>query len=86
MKLECNSSDFWALGCIIYQLIAGRPPFKGANEYRTFQKIVNLEYSFPDGFPPVARDLVQKLLVNILLAEHFLLNILIIFYCYFFFQ
>ncbi|CAG8765617.1 9591_t:CDS:2, partial [Racocetra fulgida] len=48
--------------CIIYQLIAGRPPFKGNNEYLTFQRIVNLEYTFPEGFPPVAKDLVQKLL------------------------
>ncbi|KAF2276722.1 kinase-like protein [Westerdykella ornata] len=62
-KNACKASDLWAFGCIIYQLLAGRPPFKAANEYLTFQKIVNLEYSFPDGFPPVAKDLVERLLV-----------------------
>ncbi|KAL1651742.1 serine/threonine protein kinase [Didymella pomorum] len=62
-KNACKASDLWAFGCIIYQLIAGRPPFKAANEYMTFQKIVGLEYSFPDGFPPLARDLVERLLV-----------------------
>jgi len=58
------SSDLWALGCIIYQLLAGRPPFKGSNEYQTFQKIVKLEYSFPAGFPATAMDLVSRLLVH----------------------
>jgi 3-phosphoinositide dependent protein kinase-1 len=53
----------WAFGCIIYQLLAGRPPFKAGNEYQTFQKIVGLDYSFPDGFPPLAKDLVERLLV-----------------------
>lgn len=62
-KNACKASDLWALGCIIYQLLAGRPPFKAANEYLTFQKIVALEYTFPEGFPPLARDLVEKLLV-----------------------
>lgn len=56
-------SDLWAFGCIIYQLIAGRPPFKGGSEYLTFQKIVNLEFEFPEGFPPAARDLVERCLV-----------------------
>ncbi|EEP82387.1 3-phosphoinositide-dependent protein kinase 1 [Uncinocarpus reesii 1704] len=62
-KNACKASDLWAFGCIIYQLLAGRPPFKAANEYLTFQKIVNLDYEFPEGFPPVARDLVERLLV-----------------------
>nr|POE53563.1 serine/threonine-protein kinase ksg1 [Quercus suber] len=73
-KNACKSSDLWAFGCIIYQLLAGRPPFKAANEYLTFQKILALDFSFPDGFPEVARDLVERLLVlepaNRLPVEH----------------
>ncbi len=62
-KNACKASDLWAFGCIIYQLLAGRPPFKAGNEYQTFQKIVALDYQFPRGFPDVARDLVERLLV-----------------------
>jgi 3-phosphoinositide dependent protein kinase-1 len=62
-KNACKASDLWAFGCIIYQLLAGRPPFKAGNEYQTFQKIVGLDYTFPDGFPPLAKDLVERLLV-----------------------
>ncbi|TKA81522.1 hypothetical protein B0A55_02988 [Friedmanniomyces simplex] len=73
-KNACKASDLWAFGCIIYQLLAGRPPFKAANEYLTFQKILALDYIFPDGFPEVARDLVERLLVlepaNRLPVEH----------------
>lgn len=62
-KNACKASDLWAFGCIIYQLLAGRPPFKAGNEYLTFQKIVALDYEFPKGFPEIAKDLVERLLV-----------------------
>lgn len=59
-----SSSDLWSLGCIIYQMIAGRFAFTGLSEYLTFQKIKQLDYSFPDGFDPEAKDFVQKILVR----------------------
>ncbi|XP_046325903.2 3-phosphoinositide-dependent protein kinase 1-like isoform X1 [Haliotis rufescens] len=62
-KKASFSSDLWALGCIIYQFLAGLPPFRGGHEYQIFQKITKLEYDFPEGFPDSATDLVEKLLV-----------------------
>ncbi|CAI9620531.1 unnamed protein product [Staurois parvus] len=63
-KSACKSSDLWALGCIVYQLVAGLPPFRAGNEYLIFQKIIKLEYDFPEKFFPRAKDLVEKLLVQ----------------------
>ncbi|ODQ64550.1 kinase-like protein [Nadsonia fulvescens var. elongata DSM 6958] len=62
-KATGKEADLWAFGCIIYQLIAGRPPFKAGNEYQTFQKIVKLQYSYSPGFPYLARDLIKRVLV-----------------------
>uniref|UniRef100_A0A146KQF9 3-phosphoinositide-dependent protein kinase 1 n=2 Tax=Lygus hesperus TaxID=30085 RepID=A0A146KQF9_LYGHE len=57
------ASDLWAFGAIIYQMVSGLPPFRARSEYKIFQKILALEYEFPDGFDSDAQDLVQKLLV-----------------------
>ncbi|XP_056676061.1 3-phosphoinositide-dependent protein kinase 1-like [Monodelphis domestica] len=62
-KGTCKSSDLWALGCIIYYLVAQEPPFQAQSEYFIFQKIMRLNYAFPKEFFPKARDLVEKLLV-----------------------
>lgn len=57
-----KSVDLWALGCIIYQMISGLPPFRAGTEYLIFQKILKLDLTFPDGFDETAKDLVEKLL------------------------
>ncbi|EJS42185.1 pkh1p [Saccharomyces arboricola H-6] len=56
--------DIWAFGCILYQMVAGKPPFKAANEYLTFQKVMKIQYVFTAGFPQITKDLVKKLLVK----------------------
>lgn len=62
-KTASRASDLWALGCIIYQMVSGLPPFRSRSEYLIFQKILKLEYEIPDGFCPLAKSLVSQLLV-----------------------
>lgn len=57
-----KAADLWALGCIIYQMISGLPPFRAGSEYLIFQKILERELIFPDGFHKTAKDLVQRLI------------------------
>lgn len=56
--------DLWALGCVIYQMIVGKPPFQGMSQYLIFEKIRQGQIDFPDQIDPVAQDLIQKLMVQ----------------------
>ena len=58
--------DYWALGCVVYQMLSGRLPFrpdKFGHQFDVFQKIHALDYTFPEMFDEEAKDLVQRLLV-----------------------
>ena len=57
-------TDLWAFGCVIYQMLAGNPPFKAGSEYLTFEKILALDYQMPDHFSEAARSIVKLLLVT----------------------
>ena len=44
-------------------MLDGNPPFQAKSEYAIFQKILKLEFQFPEGFPLLAQDFISKLLV-----------------------
>ncbi len=56
--------DIWSLGCVLFDLITGFPPFNGASEYLIFQKSIEAKYIFPDGIvSELAQDLIKKCIV-----------------------
>jgi serine/threonine protein kinase len=54
--------DWWALGILIYEMLAGYPPFYDENPFGIYQKILAGKIEFPKHFDLHARDLVKKLL------------------------
>ncbi|KAF8357546.1 hypothetical protein PRIPAC_92541, partial [Pristionchus pacificus] len=58
-----RATDYWSLGVVIYQLLTGKHAFDDESEYLMFRRIKGLLFSFPDDFPPAARDLIEKLIV-----------------------
>jgi len=54
--------DWWALGILIYEMLAGYPPFYDENPFGIYQKILAGKIEFPQHFNKDAKDLVKKLL------------------------
>lgn len=54
--------DIWSIGCILYTLLVGRPPFETQTLKDTYTRIKKNEYHIPSRIGPVARSLIQKLL------------------------
>jgi 3-phosphoinositide dependent protein kinase-1 len=63
-KQSTYSSDLWALGVIIYQMLSGKIPFKGKTQENTFEKIKSGVFEMDQSIPQIAQDLIKKLLVK----------------------
>jgi serine/threonine protein kinase len=57
-----KSVDWWSYGIIVYEMLAGVPPFLDENSNRLYRDIVSKPVEFPEHLSPRARDLIGKLL------------------------
>jgi polo-like kinase 1 len=54
--------DIWSVGCVMYTLLVGKPPFETQSLKDTYQKIKRNEYRIPSYVGRDARSLITRLL------------------------
>jgi len=61
-KGHSYEADVWAMGCIMYAMLVGRPPFETTTLKETYSRITTNKYSVPPHVSLPAKSLIQKLL------------------------
>lgn len=54
--------DWWALGILCFEMLAGYPPFYDENPFGIYQKILTGRIEFPRQFDARAKDFIRRLL------------------------
>ena len=55
-------ADIWALGCMMFAMLVGTPPFETKSLGRTYAKIAANEYEIPERLSPSAKNFISMLL------------------------
>lgn len=64
-KASNFKSDTWSLGCLIFQVLVGVPPFYGGSICRVYRKILKQRLWLPqEGLSAQARDLMLRMVVK----------------------
>ena len=57
-----HAVDWWALGVLLFECLAGYPPFEGNDVTQIYKKILLNTIQFPETLDPHAQDLIKRLL------------------------
>ncbi|OAD79593.1 protein kinase A catalytic subunit [Phycomyces blakesleeanus NRRL 1555(-)] len=59
-----KSVDWWSLGVLIFEMLAGYPPFYDDDHLKLYEKIIQGKIHWPSYFDPHAKDLTKRLLTS----------------------
>lgn len=54
--------DIWSIGCIMYTLLVGKPPFETPTLRETYDRIKQVQYKFPTHINTVAMNMISNTL------------------------
>ncbi|ELT95402.1 hypothetical protein CAPTEDRAFT_72562, partial [Capitella teleta] len=61
-KGHSYEADVWAMGCVMYAMLVGRPPFETATLKETYLRITSNKYHIPPHLSPTASALIRRFL------------------------
>ena len=54
--------DWWSLGVLVFEMLAGYPPFYDDDHLKLYEKIIQGKIRWPSYFDPNAKDLLKHLI------------------------
>ena len=70
-----ESVDWWALGVLMYEMLAGQPPFEADNEDDLFESILHDEVLYPVWLTKDAISILKGVYINVFYCFYYLVFI-----------
>lgn len=61
-KGYAKSVDWWGVGVLVFEMVAGFPPFLSVDSIKLFNKIIAVNYKMPSSFSGDLKDLIKNML------------------------
>ncbi|OAF68930.1 hypothetical protein A3Q56_03303 [Intoshia linei] len=62
-----KSCDWWSLGCLVYDMLSGRPPFSSSTRQKTIYKILHCKVHYPRIISTKSKAFINKIKYHIML-------------------